>query len=272
MATAQRESMKKTFENVQFMSASSDIWSRCNKSFIAVSVHYYEGNKLTSKFIACEHFMGRHTHDRVAEKLNGIFKRFGILEKVFFVTTDGAGEYTAAFRRFGDNYRSIFIEEPSVFSPVVPNSNHGSGSDELNLNEQTVNVDADEDQSECDEPCSDSEEENYYRDDSTSPDTYNDPFHIEDLPDVDVLGGMNRIDCSSHKLDKVGSKDALKANENDEHYKDLYNRVFQKIGDIWKLKESRLNSEIFSRITGRKLVGPHRIRWCKLVEAVSTHF
>ena len=51
-------------------------------------------DKIQSKFIACEHFPGRHTHDRVAKKLSEIFKRFGIIERVFYITTDNAGEYT----------------------------------------------------------------------------------------------------------------------------------------------------------------------------------
>lgn len=62
---------------------------------------------MKTEFIACELFEGHHTNDKVAEKLNGIFQRFEILEKVYFITTDGAGEYVAAFKYHSDNYRSI---------------------------------------------------------------------------------------------------------------------------------------------------------------------
>lgn len=101
--------LKENFKNVNFMSATSDIRSRRNKSFIAVSVHYYEPKtlELKSSFIACQHFPGRHTNDKVAEMLKSIFDRFDILAKVFFITTDGAGEYTAALKYYGNNYRSM---------------------------------------------------------------------------------------------------------------------------------------------------------------------
>lgn len=268
LAIELRESMKKLFENVEFMSASTDIWSRCNKSFIAVTVHYYDVYKLTSKFIACEFFPGRHTHDRVAEKLNGIFTRFGISEKVFFVTTDGAGEYRAAFTKFGDNYRSICIEDPFSFE----GQDQQSSSSNSNSNKRAVNMN--EYHEKCDDSCSDSEDEHYCKNDScecaaADVGVTDNLFQIEELPNL--LGKMNRIDCSAHKLDELGSKDAMKANENDPDYSDLYTRVFNKINEIWKQKESRLQSEIFARITVRKLVGPHRIRWCKLCEAVCVH-
>lgn len=109
MAENHREYLRETSENIPFFCATTDIWSKSNNSFIAVSVHYYDPKTLqpVSKFIACEPFPGRHTHDRVADKLNGIFDRLGILNKVYFVTTDGAGEYTAAFKKFGENYKSM---------------------------------------------------------------------------------------------------------------------------------------------------------------------
>lgn len=111
MAECQREEFRESFKGVQYFCATSDIWSRSNRSFIAVTVHYFENNTLEirSKFVACEHFPGRHTHDRVASKLKSILERFNILDRVNFVTTDGAGEYTAAFKYFGQNYRSVHL-------------------------------------------------------------------------------------------------------------------------------------------------------------------
>lgn len=92
-----------------------------------------------------------------------------------------------------------------------------------------------------------------------------DSFRVEELP---LLRGMNRIDCSAHKLEKIGGKDSLNANY-DSGYSDLYDKTFGKLEKIWHLKESRLNAEIFSRITGKRLIGPHRIRWMKKFNAVS---
>lgn len=69
LAENQRMELRESFENVKYFCATSDMWTRSNMSFIAVSVHYYEPNtlKLQIKFIACEHFPGRHTNDSESE-------------------------------------------------------------------------------------------------------------------------------------------------------------------------------------------------------------
>lgn len=86
--------MKAKYRNVEYMSATSDVWERSNRSYIAVSVHYFDDNLvLHTEFIACERFMGHHTNDKVAEKLRSIFDRFEIVDKVFSITTDGTGEF-----------------------------------------------------------------------------------------------------------------------------------------------------------------------------------
>lgn len=79
---------------------------------------------------------------------------------------------------------------------------------------------------------------------------------------------MNRIDCSSHKLDKLGGIDVERAKGHDKRYDELHDRVFAKLDQIWKIKDSRLGAEIFYRITGKKPTSPHRIRWLKTHEAV----
>lgn len=91
---------------------------------------------------------------------------------------------------------------------------------------------------------------------------------IENMP---MLRKMNRVACSSHMLDKIGKYDALNA-KRDLKYSAMYERVFKKLDEIWSLRDSRLNAEIYTRITGRKLIGPHRIRWMKTYDAVSCDF
>lgn len=79
---------------------------------------------------------------------------------------------------------------------------------------------------------------------------------------------MNRIGCSSHMLDKIGAKDSVKANS-DTSYKNMYDKVFGKLHVIWDTKSKRLCAEEFTRITKKKLIGPHRIRWMKTFGAVT---
>lgn len=289
--------MKNEFKNVEFFSATSDVWSRSNRSFIAVSVHYIEkiskSEEVKTRFIACERFSGRHTNDKVAEKLNQIFTRFGILEKVFFITTDAAGEYVAAMKYYGENYRSMqaFAEDENL-AWLGQRNNYQAN--EQNAN--TMSSSSSEDQSDME---SDSESETgesndeQYDDVSRLPDEDSDTEQNEDensnasadnfvIEDVfasvsdnenkaltRLLANINRVGCSSHALDKVGSKDADKALVGNANYKAIHDEVFKKLELIWVQKKSRLNAEIFNRITGRKLIGPHRIRWMKKFDAVS---
>lgn len=274
--------MTQEFKDISYFCATSDIWSRSNRSFIAVSVHYFEPNslELKRKFIACEHFSGRHTHDKVADKLHSIFERYHILQKVFFITTDGAGEYVAALKYFGDNYNSINLlnseEENELiwFRSAIGNSGSAGASTSSsaeNVHESSnliQNLSASEDDSESDD--TDLFVSTGKAGNRTNNQNETDAFAVHDLPlSMPLLMFANRIDCGAHKVDKLGKIDALNARENNSSYAEIYDRVFGKLESIWNLKDSRLSAEVFEKITGKKLLGPHRIRWLKTFESVN---
>lgn len=229
------------FKNIKYFAATTDIWTRSNLSFIAISVHYFEGFELKTVFIACEHFEGRHTHEKVAEKIKNIFQKFGIEKKVAFMTTDGAGEFTAAFRNFGDNYRSFLAAnfERDVFS-------EDSAEDELAEDEFSTESDV--------------------------VDLMLPLFTIEEIDQTCDLSFTNRIDCGAHKIDKLASVDSLDALNNDNDYKAVHTETFKTLDGIWSIKNSRFKSEHFFRVTGKKVVRPHNIRWLKHFEAVNIPF
>lgn len=260
MAEAQRQKLIKIFESVEYFSATADIWSRSNRSFLAVSVHYIEleTNNLKTVFIACVHFPGSHTHDRVAEKLALIFTSYGILEKVFFITTDSAGEFVAAFKYFGDDYRSIrlLIEGEDQFDSDSDNEDDYDAGEMIRRR----------DRFDLNSPVYDATE-TFAVHDAFDYDSDTDPIdeHAQRL-----LPNLSRIGCSSHKLDKVASIDALTARR-DANYAEMYDKVFEKLDKLWGLKSSRLKAEVFTEITKRKLIGPHRIRWLKTFDAVRVH-
>lgn len=282
LAENQRKALRRSFENVKYFCATSDVWSRSNISFIALSVHYFEPNtfKLQTKFIACEHFAGRHTNDRVSYKLKSIFDRYGIANKVRFVTTDGGSEYVAAFKYFGDDYRSFHLSTASDEDFERPNgaiddklcddddddtSASGSGSNQnANENISDSESEAGDDPDLIVRTLSDDDSKSNSNDKNSNSEI----FYIHELP-PNLLTNINRIDCSSHKLDKLGRIDVERAKGRDDRYDDLHDRVFAKLGNIWKLKDSRISAEIFHRITSKKLTTPHRIRWLKTHEAVS---
>lgn len=289
MAKSERDQMVELFKNIKYFCATSDIWSRSNRSFIAVSVHFFDENSfsLRTKFIACESFAGRHTHDKVADKLHSIFSRYGILPKVFFITTDGAGEFTAAFKFYSENYHSFKFLDASeenidlTWLNRQPLINAGTSTNVTAAAQEESDDDTESDSESEDMNLSDndlyvrkfdldggavhaSSSAAGQKDDSNS-------FLIlnhESSPFPPLLAHMNRIDCAAHKLEKLGRVDALNAKSSDENYADLYDRVFSKLEAIWAVKDSRLNAEIFSKITGKRAFGPHRIRWLKTWEAV----
>lgn len=259
-----------------------------------MSVHFFETDtlELQTKFIACEPFPGNHTHDRVAKKLHGIFDRFDIVNRVFFVTTDGAGEYTAAFKYFGDNYRSIHLMSAKdenfdwmnhsgvgggdgagtsgTGSGLIPNSNeHDANSHSLDSDDEDDDPDLFVRLHHCDSDAVE-DEDNFDSAGRNGDESESELFriHEQSFSSHPLLANMNRIDCSAHKIDKLGKIDVDLAAGHDNVYDIYHKRVFDKLNGIWNLKDSRLNAEIFTRITEKKLTGPHRIRWFKTCEAV----
>lgn len=267
--------MIEKFKTIDYFSATSDIWSRSNRSFIAVSVHYYEEKtlELQTSFIACESFQGHHTMDRVAQKLNVIFDRFGILEKVFFITTDGAAEYVAALKYNGDNYCSIhaLTDEHDVDWLHSTDANTTPQSNDFNDNDtepdSDYDIESDSDMIRIDTASAAEARTSFAGSEDEIRFIVHDIFEDEEVEALPLLRKMNRIACSSHRLDKVGKIDSLYA-QNDPAYDAAYKRAFHVLEAIWDEKNSRLNAEIFTKITGRKLIGPHKIRWMKTYDAV----
>lgn len=78
-------------------------------SFIAVTVHCIHMETLETKsfFLCCEYFPGSHTKLAIAQKLYSIFGKYGILDKVNFITSDQAGEYVWGIHDQGNQYKSM---------------------------------------------------------------------------------------------------------------------------------------------------------------------
>lgn len=294
-----RKHFKECFKKVEYFCATSDIWSRSNKSFIAVSLHYFDPITLEmrTQFIACEPFPGHHTHDRVAQKLHGIFDRLDILNRVYFVTTDGATEYGAAFKYFGHKHGTIHLMNASegnfdwmnrsyAGDGAGTSADDGNSGSEPGLNQNSNKNGANSDTLDSDSSDDDDDDPDLYvrsletnsdddkdYDDDDDADNANDSgkFRIHRLPFSShaLLANMQRVDCSAHKLDKLGKIDVKLAFGHDKDYDSCHERVFAKLDQIWSLKDSRLKAEAFTRITHRKIVPPHRIRWFKSCEAVS---
>jgi hypothetical protein len=74
-----------------YLGATSDIWSAHHKSFIAVTIHWFdpETKARFNCLLTLRRFKFNHTYNRIAKRLYKILSDFGILEKTFSMTTDG---------------------------------------------------------------------------------------------------------------------------------------------------------------------------------------
>lgn len=164
---------------------------------------------MQSRFIACQHFPGSHTGEEIAKRLKSILQSYGILEKVHFITTDSASNYVAAMKQNGNNFRSF-----------VPNFRFHFDSDE----EEDSNSEIEDDD----------EDDDFMEHINATYLGENQEFESE-------LGHILHIRCAAHKLDKLGSIDAAKANNLSVIYAGLYCFFFVKQICFNKQHPKRMN-------------------------------
>lgn len=299
------EKLKKMFEPIPYLSATSDLWSRGARNYIAVNVHYIHAGtgKLETVLIACERFRGRRVHTAVAEKLKNIFSRYGIISKLVAITTDGGGEFKCAARKFGDNYQSF---EPLLVDredddclfhdddfDQHPEHEYARANEIIELNEEGNSplmvheevLDADSSANGID---SDSDYDFMGSDDDEEMLPFgsgqNDNFIVHNLFRgesliSEVRGSAlvsqsvflpSRIDCGAHGLNCIGKTDSFQANAQSEPYHEMYTAVFMKLNKIWTKSTQKLGKEVFDVYLGnRRILKPHRIRWNRIYDAVS---
>ena len=99
---AMEKELKKKIDIQDYVSATADIWSVNNKSFMGVTVHWIDAGTLIrgKAAIACKRFRGRHTYSAVATELEEIFSRYGLNNKVTECVTDNGSNFVKAFKEF----------------------------------------------------------------------------------------------------------------------------------------------------------------------------
>lgn len=82
----------------------TDIWTHSARSYLGVSVHYFDKNwKHHSYIIAFKYLKERHTYDYLARCLHEIFNDFKIpVVKITHGVTDGGSNFCKAFKIFGN--------------------------------------------------------------------------------------------------------------------------------------------------------------------------
>ncbi|KAK0143398.1 hypothetical protein N1851_018469 [Merluccius polli] len=78
--------LKKSFEELEYISTTADIWTVHNRSFMGVTAHWINPNNTEREkaALACRWFKGRHTYDAIAVVLDNIHSTYGITHKEVF--------------------------------------------------------------------------------------------------------------------------------------------------------------------------------------------
>uniref|UniRef100_A0A8C7XYA4 BED-type domain-containing protein n=1 Tax=Oryzias sinensis TaxID=183150 RepID=A0A8C7XYA4_9TELE len=97
-----KAALKLALDDVQFVSSTADIWTANNRSYMGVTIHWFNQDTLErhKAALACKRVRGRHTFDVIAAELEQIHSSFGLLNKVVATVTDNASNFVKAFKTF----------------------------------------------------------------------------------------------------------------------------------------------------------------------------
>ncbi|KAF0715631.1 zinc finger BED domain-containing protein 4-like, partial [Aphis craccivora] len=114
------ENLKKKVENAKAVSLTTDGWTCVNnKSYVAVTAHFIDEDKIVSVCLGCEHFPLQHTAINLAEYLKSITIEWKINNKVVAVVTDNAANMVSAVRQLHFRHIGCFAHSINL---VVQNS------------------------------------------------------------------------------------------------------------------------------------------------------
>lgn len=221
--------LKKTFENVNYLCTTADIWSSKTRSFLGVTGHWIN-NKFQRKSaaLACQRFKGAHTYDRIAEMLENINLNYGLSrEKLVATITDNGSNFLKAFREFG-----IKISEVEL--------------------------------SHCDNDIGESdEEEEEHIEISVQRETVNEPneFQLYELP--------NHIKCTTHTLSLIATADIAKFFSQNPGLRTRHTNIMHKCSLLWNKANRPKSAEIIKDILGHTLSYPGITRWNSFFDSIS---
>ncbi len=90
--------LKRTFESLDHVSTTADIWSANNKSYLGMTVHWIDSIsfKHEKAAIACKRVRGKHTYDVIASEIDQVHSAFGLSHKVTACVTDNGSNFVKA--------------------------------------------------------------------------------------------------------------------------------------------------------------------------------
>ncbi|KAL4007318.1 hypothetical protein ACER0C_001170 [Sarotherodon galilaeus] len=97
--------LKETFESLEYISTTADIWTSHNKRHAA---------------LACKRVRGRHTYDVIGNEIEQVHSAYGLNSKVTATVTDNGSNFIKAFRMFqkSDSDEELEEDEEVTFTDV----------------------------------------------------------------------------------------------------------------------------------------------------------
>uniref|UniRef100_A0A3B3SME0 BED-type domain-containing protein n=1 Tax=Paramormyrops kingsleyae TaxID=1676925 RepID=A0A3B3SME0_9TELE len=94
--------LRAALQAVNFVSTTADFWTSHNKSYMGVTIHWFNPCTLQRKTaaLACKRIRGRHTYDVIASELEQIHSSSGVLNKVVATVTDNGSNFVKAFKTY----------------------------------------------------------------------------------------------------------------------------------------------------------------------------
>nr|XP_055057217.1 uncharacterized protein LOC129441571 [Misgurnus anguillicaudatus] len=114
--------LKQTFESLEYISTTADIWTSHNKSFLGMTAHRIDPLTFARGHaaLACKRVRGRHTYDLIGSEIEQVHSAYGLNSKVTKTVTDNGSNFIKAFRMFqqSDSDEESDEDEEVTFTDV----------------------------------------------------------------------------------------------------------------------------------------------------------
>ena len=97
-------------KQVDHVSVTTDCWtSRTVDPYMTVTVHFVDQNwQINSRVLSTTKVEGSHTGEKIADELRGVFKTWGIEDKVTTIVNDNAANVKNAVERLKTRHQACF--------------------------------------------------------------------------------------------------------------------------------------------------------------------